>query len=254
MNQIGLCIPPDETGEVSAAYSASVVAKLQPSWWYDHRSQSIGMDGFVPMLWDGDVERLSLCAMRVLQAKPISELILMLNEPELAEQANMTPEEAHRTLRRWWAEVPAWVCSVAVAGVNVSVHRGGTPYEWLERFVSRLSDADRQGIAYWHIHAYGGADAFYESVMRFKEWAQNVGMVRPVIVTECGTDDNPAALMQLLRAMVRDGVLHSAAWFSSYYDAWNDTGLLDADGELTEAGEAWMAETHVTYLPNVSVG
>lgn len=255
MTQLGIAIPP-RNGEIDAAYTANVCAKLQPPWWYDYRYGGIGHDGNVPMLFDGNVERLAECADRVYRDAPnMPELILLMNEPEREKQADMTPEEAVTMLRRWWTRVSSWVIRCAVGGVNVSVHCGQTPYQWLDSFVGLLSDSDRLQIDYWHIHAYGNEDDFYDAVMQFREWMQTVHMVRPVIVSECGTDDNPLLLMQLIRAMLSDGILHMAAWFSAYYDKWNDTGLLDSDGNLTEIGQVWMKqqERHEVFLPQVTV-
>jgi len=139
---IGLCIPP-RNGELDAAYTAGVCARLSPPWWYDYHYGGIGHDGYVPMLFDGDVERLAECADMVFDAPHnMPERILLLNEPEQETQANMTPEQAITMLHRWWRRVPSWVVHSYVGGVNISVHHGRTPYEWLDAFVDLLGEHD----------------------------------------------------------------------------------------------------------------
>ena len=251
-DMIGIGLPPIG-GEVDAAYTASVIAKLKPAWWMDWRHGQLDTPGYVPMLYDANLERVQQTiddALFVSNVVPYCWLIY--NEPERADQANATPEQAANTLTIWLRKVPSWYAPCAVGGVNVSVHHGGKPYLWLDAFLGRLSARWRKHIDYWHIHVYGDTSAFYDGVMAFRKWMQRVDMVRPVIVSECGTDRDPAALMALIRHMLREGDIDRAAWFSSYYDKWNDTGLLDEHGELTSAGKAFVKVQTETHLPLVT--
>ncbi len=249
---IGIGIPPPG-GEVDAAYTAAVRAKLQPSWWMDWRHGQLDTPGYVPLLYDAHLERVQQAIDDALFASEVVPYCwLIFNEPENVEQANATPEQAANVLKIWLRKVPSWYVPCAVGGVNVSKHHGGKPYLWLDAFVGLLSGRWQKHIDFWHIHVYGGANDFYDGVMAFRKWMQRVDMVRPVIVSECGTDGDPAALMALIRSMLRDGIIDRAAWFSAYYDAWNDTGLLDEHGELTVIGEAFVKVESKVHLPLVT--
>ncbi len=249
---IGIGIPPPG-GEVDAAYTARVLVKLQPPWWMDWRHGQLDIPGYVPMLFDADRGRVQDA---IDDALFVSDVVpycwLIYSEPERADQANATPKEAADTLKIWLRKVPSWYAPCAAGGVNVSVHRGAKPYQWLDSFVSLLDARWRKHIDYWHIHVYGDSSAFLDGVMAFRKWMQRVDMVRPVIVSECGTDRDPAALMALIRHMLREGDIDRAAWFSSYYDKWNETGLLDVDGELTAIGGAFVRVQTETHLPLVT--
>ena len=249
---IGIGIPP-VGGEVDAAYTADVCAKLQPAWHYDWRHGQLDMPGYVPMLYDAKREHVQDA---IDDALFISNVVpycwLIYNEPERADKANATPAEAASTLEIWLRKVPSWYAPCAVGGVNVSVHHGTAPYLWLDSFVRLLDIRWRKEVDYWHIHIYGDGDAFRDSLVQFREWMVRHDMVRPIIVSECGTDNDYFYLMSIIRGAIDEGTIDSAAWFSSYYDAWNDTGLLDEDGELTAAGEAFVRVQTKTYLPMVT--
>jgi hypothetical protein len=51
---INVCIPPRHD-EVDAAYYADVIQLLSPAKWLDWRFAQMGVDGYVPMLYDGNL-------------------------------------------------------------------------------------------------------------------------------------------------------------------------------------------------------
>lgn len=288
-HQLGLCVPSPD-GESQPVYSADTAQRFGAAWWYNYRADALNTGAglgtvasasrdsgllsgqpiaktagsnparprYVPMLWDDDDDALwalcneiALCGL--FKERPYPGLILLWNEPERKEQADMTPEAAALALRQWWKYTHWYLVPVAVGGVNVSVHHGETPYEWLDAFEGLLSDAERRQIAYWHIHAYGTVAEVDAALTRFEEWMHERDVVRPVILSETASSAEPAALMRQLCEWIRSKRLHGAAWFSTHYPAWNETGLLDADGELTICGEAWSRQGEATvYLPRVS--
>lgn len=246
---LGLGIPP-RYGEADAAYTADVRSKLgghRP--WYDWRYGQMGADGYTPMLYDGNVERMAHCAEMAQSVMPMR--IFLFNEPCRTDQANMTPQQAAGALRQWGGLVEPWVTAPYVGGVNVSVHHGDAPYEWLDAFVDAIGHRYRHYVLGWHIHAYGPAQAFCEAIELFRLWMTACNMVKPVIVSECGTDDNPAALMATIEGMLARGEIEAAYWFSAYWADWNETGLLDAGGNLTAIGRAFVAERETVHLPAV---
>ena len=145
---IGIGVPP-VGGEVDAAHTAAVCAKLSPSWHYDWRHSLLGTEGYVPMLYDAKREHVQAAIDDALFAsKVVPYCWLIYNEPERADQANATPAEAASTLEIWLRKVPSWYAPCSVGGVNVSVHHDNKPYLWLAAFVSLLDARWRKQIDY----------------------------------------------------------------------------------------------------------
>jgi hypothetical protein len=72
----------------------AMLETLQLPWWYSWKADCIGRPGFVPMLWDGNVERMAEFTSVVSAAAELPDMVFLWNEPESAKQANMTPTEA----------------------------------------------------------------------------------------------------------------------------------------------------------------
>src|SRR5205814_9048124 len=84
--------------------SAADYAALAPgvSWWYDWSDAPHGGTAndlrdrysmaFIPMLWNGSFNDAQITAM--LQANPRIGYLLVVNEPNLTDQANLTPAQA----------------------------------------------------------------------------------------------------------------------------------------------------------------
>lgn len=244
---IGLGIPPIG-GEANAAYTVDVCSKLSPAWHMDWRYTSglMGDDDYVPMIWwlrqtePNFVQGLDMAA-----AHP-DKLWLIGNEPELN---GVTPLEAVRAMNQWRKRF-AWSIETALPGVNISMHIIGQALAWLEQYVNKGGVIPDN----WHVHIYGDAPAFEESLSLFEQWMGRKGVRQPVIVSEFGSATNPGYLMHMVEGMLKAGRLNMAAWFSAYYEAWNETGLLTADGDLTEIGELYTAERHMVYLPTMVAG
>ncbi|MET0401999.1 MAG: glycosyl hydrolase, partial [Cystobacter sp.] len=121
------------------------LAALSPgvSWWYnwsprphqnvptDFRSRH-GMD-FIPMLWNGNFDAASIEAH--LKAHPEIQHLLLLNEPNLKDQARMTPEEAARLWPRYESVAANTGVKLVGPGMNWGTLEGySDPVVWLDAF------------------------------------------------------------------------------------------------------------------------
>lgn len=136
------------------------------SWWYnwsprphsnvptDYRSR-YGMD-FIPMLWNGNFDSASIEAF--LKANPDIKYLLLLNEPNLTDQANMSPQDAARLWPRY--ESVAEKTGVKLVGPAMSwgTYPGySDPVVWLDAFYSayRAANGNRDPrIDYLAFHWY----------------------------------------------------------------------------------------------------
>lgn len=238
---IGICVPPLH-GEVSAAYTNSVLAKLQPPWWYDHRFGCVGQSGYVPVVWWlRQTEDNFVQGLEVASANP-NELWLLGNEPELN---NVRSDEAARAVRKWERMLTEWAVEYAVPGVNITLHRIMCALDWLDGYIVHGGPIPR----FWHVHVYGTVECFEQSLQLFENWMQTRNIVRPVIVSEFASTEQPFAIMEAVRRWLKSGRLYMAAWFSAYYEQWPEPSLLDTGGELTEIGELYTAERHEVFVP-----
>jgi hypothetical protein len=243
MTMIGVGIPPLH-GEPDAAYYADVCAKLEPPWWYDWRYGQIGTPGYRPMIWWLRTTEDNFVLGLEAAAQNPNEMFLLGNEPELN---GVQPDEAARAMRTWQKRVGSWAVEYAACGVNVSLHRISGALAWLDGYL-------REGGVVpplWHVHVYGDAGQFVRALAIFEQWMDDNHVRRPVIVSEFAHEIEYAPLMLAVERMIDDGRLHSAAWFSAYYEDWPEPSLLTAGGELTQIGEAYVAERHVVSLPAV---
>ena len=232
-------------------------AALAPgvSWWYnwsprphanapvDARSH-LGMD-FVPMLWNGSFN--ATAVQQWLAANPHVEYLLVLNEPNLTDQANLTPAQAAAL----WPQYEAVARQTGVKIVGPAMTWGtmpgyADPVVWLDAFYTAYRNAnggrDPQ-IDHLAFHWYGLAGQLDRLtkygkpfwVTEFANWHTGDG---PHI-------DTPEKQMAQMTEMVRvceerDDVVRYA-WFIG---RWNPdphyTSLLGAAGELTALGEHYL--------------
>jgi len=246
---LGLGVPP-LGGETDIVYTIEVLERLTPPWWHDWRHGQIGLRGYVPSVWSMDVESVAL-ALDVATAHAQLPMWLLGNEPEREDQSDTPAHIAAAACREFARRAGSWAIPWACPGVNVSVHMWALAEPWLDSYLAEKGPIPHA----WHVHIYGGPGAWREGLAQFRAWMARRSVGRPVIVSECGSDTEPAQTMAAIRASLRGGDVQAAAWFSAYYEAWNDTGLLTADGMLTDAGEAYAgqieaaAPTHTTYVP-----
>lgn len=241
--------------------SADDMAVLAPgvSWWYDWGTRPNSMAptdyqaryamDFVPMMWNGSESAADMIS--YLRANPAIKYLLVLNEPNLADQANLTPLQAAQV----WPTFESIAQATGVKIVGPAMTWGtmpdySDPVVWLDDFYAayRAANGNRDPqIDYLAFHWYDyGLSAQLD---RLKKYG------KPFWVTEfanwhSGTDgaqiDTLAKQKQQMVDMVsvcesRADVFRYA-WFTGRWS--NDThytSLLGATGQLTELGQFYLS-------------
>ncbi|NMO21651.1 hypothetical protein HPC49_49565 [Pyxidicoccus fallax] len=229
------------------------------SWWYNwspqpHRNVPADfraryrMD-FIPMLWNGDFNAASIEA--TLKANPHIQYLLLLNEPNLVDQANMSPQDAARL----WPRYEAVAANTGVKLVGPAMNWGtmrnySDPVVWLDAFYAayRAANGNRDPrIDYlaFHWYDYGLAG----QLDRLEKYG------KPFWVTEfanCHSQNDGAQIDSVAKQKAqmtemvavcenRDDVFRYA-WFTGRWT--NDpcfASLLGANGQLTELGAHYLS-------------
>jgi hypothetical protein len=241
------------------ATTADLVA-LSPgvSWWYnwsaqrsagspsDHRSR-YGMD-FIPMLWNGNFNDAQIEAQ--LKADPRIAFLLVVNEPNLTDQANLSPSAAAALWPRY--EQLAARTGVKIVGPAIT---WGTlagfedPVVWMDAFLSAYRNANGgrspqiDALAF-HWYDYGLAG----QLDRLKKYG------KPFWVTEFANWHNgngphidtvakqKAQMTDMVATCESRADVARYAWFTG---RWNNdvhfTSLLGANGVLTELGQWYLS-------------
>jgi hypothetical protein len=224
-------------------------------WWYDW-GPGCADARQVPMVWRNVTPALWACN----DGRPV----LVLNEPDVTGQADLTPAQAADRLHQvvaggWRGEV--WCCGTEtwhLAYADAVV----------DSYSARYGSWPATG---WHVHAYSNRAVWVADLEDAKKYVPRAlldldaftahmrarGLLgRGVILSEYGALSawyphlglwhQPAQLVDTF-TMYADGFRQrpeviSAAWFSSYYVSLSASDLLWADGTLTELGQAWRAE------------
>lgn len=194
------------------------------SWWYNWwHSPNIPDSRFVPMSWAGEDPQL---------APDYVGYLLVLNEPENTQQANLTP-----------AEGAARVLLLASLYPYAKLIVGGTGIingpEWMAQLLIAMGTYRPAGF---HIHAY--IEGAITSAM-IGQYISNMRQLLPgeLWLTEFGdTLGNGRELMSLVAASEADRF----SWFANRMDIgadympsywFNDFSLVDSGGQLTQFGE-----------------
>jgi hypothetical protein len=153
------------------AYDVASAADLQAlapgvSWWYGWSAQANAalpstaatqarMD-FVPMLWNASYDAAAIEAM--LLANPAIAYLLVLNEPNLVDQANMTPAQAAAIWPGYEAVAAATGVKIVGPAMNWGTLAGySDPVAWLDAFYAayRAANSNRDPqIDYLAFHWY----------------------------------------------------------------------------------------------------
>jgi Glycosyl hydrolase catalytic core len=237
------------------------LAALAPgvSWWYNwspNPNSGIPADygtkydmDFYPMLWNGNFSPASVIA--YLKANPSIKYILVLNEPNLTSQANMTPQQAAQL----WPQYENVSAQAGVKIVGPAMTWGNTPnyqdpVEWLDAFYAayRASNNNHDPqIDYlaFHWYDYGLDDqldrlgkygkSFW--VTEFANWhSQNDGAQ---ITTRDEQEKQMTAMVATCESRV-DVVRY--AWFTGRVNPDpHFSSLLGQSGELTPLGTTYLS-------------
>lgn len=218
----------------------------QPAW-YSWKWDAMGRPGFMPMAW---CPRLGSDYTRVLQAAhraPVRSVWLLGNEPERADQSDVSSDEFADAVR-------VWLALIGRRWAGPGILWGDEGRWWLDEYIKLggpLPDI-------WAIHIYGSLDVagWLDQLFHARRWFAEMRATRPIWVTETNGSE---ALMRFLAAepsltaywyCARDPFGHNAA-----YD------LLDAEGKPTHLGRVFRSlqtgpegagsGTHRQYLPMI---
>jgi len=246
------------------AYDLSAAADLSAlspgvSWWYnwsakpntavasDYRTR-YGMD-FMPMLWNGSFNDADIEA--YLKAHTDIKYLLLLNEPNLTDQSNLTPTQAAAL----WPRYEAIAAHTGVKLVGPAITWGtmanySDPVVWLDAFYTayRSANANRDPqIDYiaFHWYDYGLATQLDRLVKygkpfwvtEFANWHNGDGTAQIDTV-----DKQKAQMTDLVATCEARADVFRYAWFTGRWD--NDThhtSLLGASGELTALGQHYLS-------------
>ncbi len=241
--------------------STTDFAALAPgvSWWYNWASKpnvaapantraTYGMD-YIPMLWNDNFD--AVAVETYLLAHPDIKYLLLMNEPNLTDQANLTPAAAAAVWPRY--ESVAAHTGVKLVGPTVT---WGTmpgfqdPVVWLDAFYTayRAANANRDPridylAFHWYDYGLGGQLdrlAKYGKpywVTEFANWHSAADGA------QIDTLDKQKRQMQDMVATCEQRTdVFRYAWFTG---RWSPdphfTSLLAADGRLTELGQYYLS-------------
>ena len=245
------------------AYDLGTAEDLQAlatgvSWWYgwgqqpkstvpaDHSSR-FGMD-FIPMLWRdfnaADIEA-------VLAGDPSIKYLLLMNEPNLTDQANLTPQAAAQL----WPSYEAVAAKTGVKLVGPAITWGtmpgyADPVVWLDAFYAAYKSAHANRapqIDYlaFHWYDYGLKDQLDRLlkygkpfwVTEMANWHNGDGAAQIDSVAK-----QKAQMAEMVKLCEERADVFRYAWFTG---RWNNdthfTSLLGANGQLTELGQSYVS-------------
>jgi Glycosyl hydrolase catalytic core len=240
------------------------LAALSPgvSWWYDWGPQPnagvpadhgarYGMD-FIPMLWNGDFDATAIESF--LRAHPEIKYLLVLNEPNLTDQADVKPDQAAAL----WPTYEAIAADTGVALVGPAITWGtmpgyADPVTWLDAFYAAYEAghsgrAPRIDYLAFHWYDYGLAGqldrlAKYGKpfwVTEFANWhGQNDGAQIDTLAKQ------KEQMKEMVAVCEGRADVFRYAWFTGRLSPDpHFTSLLGADGELTELGRYYLSQPY----------
>jgi hypothetical protein len=265
------------TGATPAAKSAkrgvaydladtSDFAALSPgvSWWYNWSPQSNAqaptdyvaqyhMD-FYPMLWNGNYDAAAIEAF--LLANPAIKFLLVVNEPNLVTQANLTPQQAAVL----WPGFEAIAAHTGVKIVGPAMTWGtmpgyADPVVWLDAFYAAYHAANGNRdpqIDYLAFHWYDyGLNAQLDRLTKYgkpfwvTEFANWHSQVDGAQIDTAAKQETQMTDMVAICESRADVVRY--AWFTGRMsDDIHFTSLLAAPGQLTALGQLYLSLPYAT--------
>lgn len=241
--------------------SAEDLSALSPgvSWWYDwglrpnaaapadYRAR-YGMD-FQPMLWNGNFDATEVTAW--LRSQPDIRHLLLLNEPNLTDQANLTPSQAAALWPRYEAVAAATGVKLVGPAITWGTMPGyADPVAWLDAFYAAYRSANGSRdpqIDYLAFHWYDyGLGAQLDRltkygkpfwVTEFANWHSQADGAQIDTVAK-----QKAQMTEMVATCESRSDVFRYAWFTGRWS--NDvhhTSLLGANGVLTELGQHYLS-------------
>ncbi|MEW1778175.1 sigma-70 family RNA polymerase sigma factor [Streptomyces sp. NPDC086777] len=228
---------------------SQALAASGASWYYTWNTQHQGVTtpsaaSFVPMIWGGA----SVTASALAQARAAGPYLLGFNEPDMAQQSNMTVDQA---LGLW----PKLMAAGKVLGSPAVAYGGDTAGGWLDRFMSGAK-AKGYRVDFITLHWYGGDFRTPQAVQQLTSYLAAVyaRYHKPIWLTEYALIDFsqgtrfPSAQQQAdfvtasTKALDALPYVQRYAWFGLGADpAKPSSGLFTSGTAATAAGRAFQA-------------
>ena len=167
---------------------------------------------YVPMCWNNSYSAANISAYYAAHASQ-QNYLLGYNEPNLTDQANMTPTQAAEK----WGDVVALAKNNNARLISPAMNWGTLPgysngVQWLQEFFTKVSSNDISGIA---VHIYmNTAKGTLSDLQRYKVFG------KPLWLTEfCAWDGTSTSavqcqfMCQCINALEQDKDLERYAWF-----------------------------------------
>ncbi|GGW16422.1 hypothetical protein GCM10018980_19030 [Streptomyces capoamus] len=219
------------------------------SWYYTWNTQHQGVTtpksaSFVPMIWGAA----SVTDAALAQARAAGPYLLALNEPDFAQQSNMSVDQA---LQLW----PKLMAAGKILGSPAVATGAGTPGGWLDRFMAGAAEKGYR-VDFITLHWYGGDFRTPQAVEQLKSYLTSVyaRYHKPIWLTEYALIDFsqgtrfPSAAQQAAFVTASTKMLdslpyvHRYAWFGLGADPSKPSSGLFTDGTTaTAAGRAFQA-------------
>jgi len=256
--------PAARSAKRGVAYDLATAADLQAlsagvSWWYDwsarpdvalpaNAAAQAGMD-FVPMLWNASYDATTV--ENFIKASNVKYL-LVLNEPNLVDQADMTPAQAAAAWPGYEAVAAATGAKIVGPAVTWGTMPGySDPVVWLDAFIAAYQAANggrspRIDYLAFHWYDYGLAGQLDRLgkygkpfwVTEMANWHQGDGNAQID-----SSAKQQAQMTEMVNTCESRADVFRYAWFTGRWN--NDTHftslLAPASGQLTDLGKHYLA-------------
>lgn len=223
-------------------------ASTPPSSGIDQQFRSYGME-YVQMIWNGNYSADNIREYK--RTHPEAEYILAFNEPNLTDQANMTPAQA----AAFWPQIKSLARELGMKIISPAMNYGTLagyhdPIKWLDEFFAQpgVSLDDVDGIAiHCYMNAPSGVQGFVEMFTKYE---------KPIWLTEfCAGTGNVsesaqmAYMAEMFNYLEQSALVARYAWFmprGSFNSRWNNALLTTInpftgqDIELTPLGKVYV--------------
>ena len=257
--------PATKSAKRGIAYNLASQADLQAlasgvSWWYDWGTRpdnglnssattQSGMD-FIPMLWNDVFD--ATATTNYIKANGIKYL-LVLNEPNLTDQANLTPAQAAAAWPKY--EAVATATGVKIVGPAITygtLHPYETPVAWMDAFILAYQTANGGRSPHFDYLAYHwydyGLDAKLNELLKYGKqfWVTemanwHVGDGSAAIDTLAKQE---AQMTDMVKTCESRADVFRYAWFTGRMGSGGDphfTSLFAAgSGQLTDLGKLYL--------------
>jgi Glycosyl hydrolase catalytic core len=254
---------PIKSAKRGVAYDFAALSDLQAlsagvSWWYNwaarpnsglpaNAAAQAAMD-YIPMLWNASYDAPSVEA--YIKANPNIEYLLVLNEPNLVDQADMTPAQAAAAWIGYEAVAAATGARIVGPAITWGTMAGySDPVVWLDAFYAAFRATNNRDpqIDYlaFHWYDYGLGDQLdrltkYGKPFWVTEFANWHGQADGAQIDTLAKQE--AQMTDMVGTCESRADVFRYAWFTGRWS--NDahfTSLLTANaGELTDLGKLYL--------------